>query len=329
MANELIYHAGGTLVLDEPWESQPTFATITLLTMQGTAFSGLGSGYVAVLDEEVTLDDLVLTLPATNVGAKVVTPSDTSGTIGDLTAPGYRMLINRGGRKHWTAVSEFNVTGANVTSIRFDPGLPFALQTGDTVSGLRLSHSIDLSAVTSTFVGKVQAIWKVTVGGVVRVVSRVYDIVKQTLPQPATWADVLDLRPDAAEHMSNVPNKEALVTKAWQTVVQDLFSLGIRHNLVLQDGSTTLRDATVFQTVYNLTVHQNLPVPRSFENQGDLYLDRISRDKDRCLGQLSVPIDENQDGAIQPSEIGVNRKAVYFNSTVNRRQSLNSPLGIT
>lgn len=328
MANELIYQAGGTLVLDEPWTAQPSSATLTLTTMGGQALSGLGTGFADVLNEACDLDDLEVTLPLTNAGARTITPSATVGTIGDLTAPGYAMLLDRGGRKHWQAISEYDTSAGDVTSLRLDPGLPFATKAGDKLYGLRVSYTLDLSAVTSTFVGKIQAVWRVTVGGVVHVVARVYDIVKQTLPQPATWADVLTLRPDAQEHMSNVPNKEALVTRAWETVVQDLFALGIRHNLVVQDGSTTLRDATVAQCLYNLTVHQNLPVPRSFENQGDIYLDRLVRDKDRALGQLSFPVDENQDGIISSSEIGVNRRAVFFNSTVNRRQDTRTPGGV-
>lgn len=341
MANELIYQAGGTLVLDEPWTAQPSSATLTLTTMGGQTLPNLGSGYVDVTAAACTVDDLELTLPATNPGAKVIAPSLTEGLIGDLTSPGYIMLLDRGGRKHWQAVSEYAVDQVeiivppgdtllvdSVTNIRLDPGLPFAVKAGDKMYGLRVSYTLDLSAVTSTFVGKIQAVWRVTVAGVVHVVARVYNIVKQTLPQPATWADVLNLRPDAQEHMSNVPNKEALVTRAWETVVQDLFALGIRHNLVVQDGSTTLRDATVAQCLYNLTVHQNLPVPRSFENQGDIYLDRLVRDKDRALGQLSFPVDENQDGIISSSEIGVNRRAVFFNSTVNRRQDTRTPGGV-
>ena len=328
MANELIYQAGGTLVLDEPWTAQPSSATITLTTMGGQTLPNLGSGYVDVTAAACTVDDLELTLPATNPGAKVIAPSATTGTPGDLTAPEYTLLLDRGGRKHWQSVAEYDVTGSDVTSIRFDPGLPFAVKAGDKAYGLRVSYTLNLSAVTSTFVGKIQAVWRVTVAGVVHVVARVYNIVKQTFPQPATWADVLNLRPDAQEHMSNVPNKEALVTRAWETVVQDLFALGIRHNLVVQDGSTTLRDATVAQCLYNLTVHQNLPVPRSFENQGDIYLDRLVRDKDRALGQLSFPVDENQDGIISSSEVGVNRRAVFFNSTVNRRQDTRTPGGV-
>ena len=323
MANELIYQAGGTLVLDERWEEQPSAATLTLLTLGNTSLTYLGSGYSDISAVACDLDDLVLTMPATNTGAKAVVPTATAGTIGNLTSPGYTMLIDRGGRKHWQVVSEYDVTAGAVTSIRFDPGLPFALKVGDQLFGIRISKAVDFSSVTATYTGKIQAIWRVTVGGVVHVVTRVYDILKQTLIQPATWADVLDLRPDAAEHLSNVPNKESLVTKAWETIVQDLYTLGIRHNLILQDGSTTLRDATVFQTVYNLVLHENLPVPRAFENQGDIYLDRLNRDKDKCLGQLSFPVDENQDGIVSSSEIGKNRRAVFFNSTKRRAVQTN------
>lgn len=318
MANELIYHAGGRLTLDEPWAQAPSAATLTLLTMQGTALSNLGAGFTDVNAQACQVDDLVITLGDANPGAKSLIPSATAGTIGDLTDANYRLLLNRGGRRHYLAVDSWAESGGDITSIRFDPGIPFAIKTGDTLSGLRITYDVDWSSVTGTYTGKVQAIWRVTVAGVVHVVTRVYDVVKQVLNQPATWAHVLELRPDAADHMSNVTNKEALVTKAWDTVVQDLFSLGIRYNLILPDGSTTLRDATVLQCVYNLTVHQNLPVPRSFENQGDIYLDRLNRDRERCLGQLSFPVDENQDGIISPSEIGRNRRAVYFRSTKNR-----------
>lgn len=312
--NELIYQAGGTLVLDEPWTAQPSAATFTLLTMQGQALSTIGGGFEDISEETASLDDLELTFPATNQGAKVIVPTATDGTIGDITSTGYCLLLDRGGRKHWQTVSEYDASGGNITSIRFDPGLPFALKVGDKGYGLRVSYTVDFTEVTSEFTGQLQAVWRVTAGGVVHVVKRVYDLVKQTLQQPATWADVLVLRPDAADHLSNVPNKEALVTKAWETIIQELYDLRIRHNLIVPDGSTYLRDAVVSQTIYNLVVHNDLPAPRIFENQGDAYLDRLLREKDKNLGRLAMPVDLNQDGNIQPSETGINRRAVYFNA---------------
>lgn len=311
--NELIYQAGGTLVLDEPWTAQPSAATFTLLTMQGQALSTIGGGFADISEEDATVDDLQVTFPATNHGAKVITPSATTGTVGDITSNGYCLLIDRGGRKYWQTVSEYDLTGDDISSIRFDAGLPFALKVGDKGYGVRVSYAVDFSSVTSEYTGQLQAVWRVTVDGVVHVVKRIYDLVKQTLQQPATWADVLVLRPDAADHLSNVPNKEALVTKAWETVIQELYDLRIRHNLIVPDGSTYLRDAVVSQTIYNMVIHNDLPAPRIYENQGDAYLDRLLREKDKNLGRLSIPVDANQDSIISPSETR-SRRAVFFNS---------------
>lgn len=311
--NELIFQAGGTLVLDEPWAAQPSEATFTLLTMQGQALSALGGGFTDISEEDATVDDLQITFPATNHGAKVITPSATAGTVGDITSNGYCLLIDRGGRKYWQMVSEYDLSGDDISSIRFDSGLPFALKVGDKGYGVRVSYAVDFSSVTSDYTGQLQAIWRVTVDGTVHVVKRIYDLVKQTLQQPATWADVLVLRPDAADHLSNIPNKEALVTKAWETVIQELYDLRIRHNLIVPDGSTYLRDAVVSQTIYNMVIHNDLPAPRIYENQGDAYLDRLLREKDKNLGRLSIPVDANQDSIISPSETR-SRRAVFFNA---------------
>lgn len=317
--NELIYQQGGVLILDEPWPEQPTSATITIRTLNNAALSSM-SNFADIEDEACTVDDLIITLPATNAGAKVFTPTETSGAIGDLTNDGYRMLLSRGGRKHYVRVAEYDSDGINVNSVRFSAAVPFAVSAGDSVYGLRVSYEVDWSSVTSTFVGQVKAVWKVTVGGVERKIVRIYDVVKQVLLNPATWSDVLAMRPDANDQLSEVSDKEVLVQRAWDTVKQDLYTLGIRFNLIVPDGSTTLKDAVVYQTLYNLTQHQSLPVPRSFEGQGEAYLDRLQRDKDRALSQLQMPVDENEDEIVSTRERGTSRKAVYFRSVLNKRQ---------
>lgn len=315
--NELIYQQGGTLYLDEPWSAQPSAATLTIRTLADKALSTLGGGFTDIEDETATCDNLVLTLPAANAGAKVIAPSATAGTVGALTSPGYKLLINRGGRLYYPKVDEYD--GA-VTSLRFDDSIPFALKAGDTAKGIRVSYTVDWSAVTDTFVGQVKAIWKVTVGGVVQKVVKVYDVVKQILPQPATWADVLALRPDADTQLAHIQDKERLVTQAWQTVVHDLYTMGIRHNLVVQDGSTTLRDATVLQVLYNLTAHSGLPVPRSYDGQGAAYMDNLRRDRERAYSLLQMPVDDNEDGVIARHEKDINRRAIFFRSRPYSRQ---------
>lgn len=317
--NELIYQQGGTLVLDVPFTSQPTSATITIRDLNNRVLSVLGTGFADLEAEDCEVDDMRLTLPATNVGARVVFPTETVGTVPDLTAPGYQLLIDRGGRKHWVAVGEYDTDGVNVTSFRVDSPLPFALQANDKAYGIRVSYDVDWTAVTATFVGQIKATWSVVAGGKTYRHVKIYDVVKQTLPAPATWADVLVMRPDAGDQISEVTVREAIVTRAWETVKQDLYTLGIRFNLIVPDGSTTLKDAVVYQALYNLVQHQSLPVPRSFEGQGDAYLDRLQRDKDRAMSQLQFPVDENQDEVISPSE-KTTRKAAYFRSPLNKRQ---------
>lgn len=318
--NELIYQQGGTLVLDEPWMAQPTSATITIRTPANQVLS-TQSNFSDIEDEACELDDLRLTLPASNAGARVFSPTETIGDIPDLTSAGYRLLIDRGGRKYWTTVGEYDSDNINVTSFRVDSPMPFALVANDKAYGIRVSYDVDWSAVTSTFVGQVKAVWSVVVNSKTYRYVKIYDVVKQILPQPATWADVLAMRPDAGDQISEVTPREDIVARAWETVKQDLYTLGIRHNLIVPDGSTTLKDAVVYQTIYNLTQHQSLPVPKSFEGQGDSYLDRLQRDKDRAMSQLQFPVDDNQDEVISPFE-KTSRKGAYFRSPLNKRQSV-------
>lgn len=318
--NELIYQQGGTLHLDEKWPSQPTAATVTIRTLANKELSTVHASFDDIEDEVCDFDDLVLSLPSSNAGAKLVSPLSTAGTISALTAPNYRLLINRGGRLYYPQVAEYDTGGGAVDSIRFDDAIPFAIKAGDTASGIRVSYTVDWSTVTSTFVGQVKAVWSVTVGGVVNKVVKIYDVVKQVLMQPATWSDVLALRPDADTQLAHIADKERLVTQAWQTVVHDLYTMGIRHNLIVQDGSTTLRDATVYQTLYNLTAHAGLPVPISYSNQGQSYLDNLRRDRERAYSLLQFPVDDNEDGAITRTESKVSRRGIFFRSPPDVRQ---------
>lgn len=318
--NELIYQQGGTLYLDEKWPSQPSAATVTIRTLANKALSTIDGTFDDIEDEACVVDDLVLELPAANAGAKLLMPLATAGTIGHLTAPGYRLLVNRGGRLYYPEVSEYDIGGGAVDSLRFDDGLPFAIKAGDNAYGIRVSYNVDWSDVTHTFTGQVKAIWSVTVDGVVNKVVKIYDVVKQVLMQPATWSDVLALRPDADSQLAHIADKERLVTQAWQTVVHDLYTMGIRHNLIVQDGSTTLRDATVFQTLYNLTAHAGLPVPISYSGQGSVYLDNLRRDRERAYSLLQLPVDDNEDGVISNAEKNINRRGIFWRSSPAARQ---------
>lgn len=312
--NELIYRAGGTLYLDEPFEAQPTAATITIATLGNQGLSTIDSTFTDISAVAASVDNLVLTLPATNRSARLISPSATAGTIPDLTSEGYRLLINRGGRKYWARVAEYDTSGSNVTSFRIDEGIDFDLKAGDTAKGVRVSYAVDWSAVTSTFTGKVKAHWAVTVGGVVHNIVKIYDVVRQVLKQPATWSDVLARRPDADNQMSEVRDKEKLVRTAWEDVVQYLYNRGIRHNLIVPDGSTTLRDAVVLQTLYNLSLHQSLPVPLSYTGQGREYLDELENDRNSALSQLMLPVDGDENFELSAVEEKSRKQAVFMRS---------------
>lgn len=309
--NELIYQAGGTLYLDEPFEAQPSAATITITTLANQALTTIDSTFTDISAEAATVDNLVLTLPATNRGARVISPSGTAGSIGDITSPTYRLLINRGGRKHWVKVGEYD---GSVTSFRVDEGIDFDIKAGDTAKGVRVSYAVDWSAVTSTFTGQVKAHWSVTVAGVVHNIVKIYDVVRQVLKQPATWSDVLARRPDADNQVSEVRDKERLVRTAWEDIVQYLYNRGIRHNLVIPDGATTLRDAVVLQTLYNLTLHQSLPVPLAYSGQGEIYLEELKQDRNSILSQLMMPVDGDENFEITSIENNTRRGGVYMRS---------------
>jgi len=284
----------------------------------------LGSTFADITNVACTLDNLVLTLPASNEQARVLSPSATSGTIGNLTSPGYQLLINRGGRLYYTSVNEYDTNASppptTVTSVRLDSPVPFAIKSGDYAKGIRVSYTVNWATVTETFTGQVKATWKVTVAGTVRKITKIYDVVKQVLLNPATWQDVLSMRPDVDTQLSHIADKQDLVNRAWETVKQDLYTMGIRYNLVVQEDSTTLRDAVVMQCLYNLTTHSNLPVPLAYTGQGEAYLDRLTRDKERFLSLLQMPVDENEDEVIASPEANHNRRTVFFRSAYNHRQ---------
>jgi hypothetical protein len=198
-----------------------------------------------------------------------------------------------------------------------DEGVDFAIKADDTAVGVRVSYDVDWSAVTDDqFVGQVQALWKVTVNGRVQRIRRVYDVVRQVLTRQATWADVLARRPDADENMSQVRDKEKLVETAWEDVVRELYNLGIRHNLLVPNNSTALRDATVLQTILNLTIHQSLPVPPSFMTQPDVYLDNLRSDRSKTLSMLSMPMDKDQNMIISSREAYGNRRAIQLRGKI-------------
>jgi hypothetical protein len=307
--NLLIAGQGGILHLDEPFREQPSAATVSLYPLN-TRGAEVGNGFASVTDAACTLDDLVLTLPAKNAPWKIVCPINTQGTVGDLTDEGRRFLLNRGGRRTWPRVSEYDFDGDVVSEIRFDEGIDFALKTGDTLRGIRVSYDFDLNGLD--FVGKARAVWKVTVGGVVQTTVRVYDIMRQEIKQPATWDDVLNLRPDADDQLSQVANKERFVAQAWNNIVQQLYTMGIRHHLVIQDGSTALKDLTVIQCIHNLVMYQGLSIPDAYIGQGEDYIDRLVTLKAQIMGPLRLAVDENQDGKLTSTETNMKRRQVWF-----------------
>lgn len=318
--NVLLYQQGGTLCLDEPLPAQPSACTITLTALDGSALTEIDSTFTDIDEENVTLDDLVLELPAKAAPWRTVTPTSTTGTVGDMTAEGRRFLLDRGGRKRWVRVSEFDLDGnSDVSEVRFDEGIDYALKTGDTLKGVRCSYVVDWSAVTDDFVGRVKAVWKVTVGGEVRHIVKVYDVVKQVLYCPATWSDVLRLRPDVDNELAKVPDKEALVQQAWEDIVRDLDNMGIRHNLVVPDGSTLLRDATVHQCLINLTQYAGLITPPGYIGQTDDYIEALESKKQSIIGKFAIPVDFDQNGVLTNTEQYDTKRQVWFRR-VNRHR---------
>lgn len=307
--NILVYQQGGRLVLDELFRAQPSEATISITSLGGQVLSGLGD-FADVTNAPCDVSAVVITLPTAIAHVKNLVPSATAGydaDIDDFTDPGYRLLVNRGGRLQWAAVNEYELSGSNVTRLRFDDGFDFALTAGDTARGVRVKYDVDWSAVTSKFVGQVKAVWKVTVNGKVQTHVRLYDIVRQVLHCPAGWDDVVARRPDLDGQTQTFQDKQALVQLAWEDVIADLRNRQILFNMVVPDGSTILRDATVFQVLYNLTAQGVLNVPEKFLGGIVDYLDFIRRERDRVLGDLTLIVDEDEDGLVSSDEVHANR----------------------
>lgn len=308
--NLLITRQGGWIHLDEKLPAQPvsakvSFQEVTMVAASQAPFPALGT-------QNAIVDDLVLTLPDRQHPWRTIQPATTTGTVGNLLAPRRRFLLDRGGRALYVRVSEYDTDGAgDVTNLRIDEGINFSVKDGDTLSGVRCSYYVDLTGIE--FIGTVKVDWEVTMpDGKVRIFSYTYDVMRQELGQPATWADVLRVRPDADNELSQVPDKEVIVEQAWEEIARDLYNMGIRHNLVVQDGSTVLRDAVVLQTILNLTMHQNLTIPQSYIGQGEDYSMHLERKISKALGQFFPPIDTNQDGTLTSSDNLGPRRQVWF-----------------
>jgi hypothetical protein len=315
--NLLITNQGGWLHLDEALPSQPTSASLSLSVVDSKASSS--GGFPAIVGETCVVDDLLLVLPERQAPWRTITPTSTAGTAGDMTAPLRRFLLNRGGRKRFLRPSEADVEDGDVTNIRFDEGIDFTVRAGDTLCGLRCSYYVDLEGVG--FVGRIKGEWRVvTAEGTFRY-TYIYDVMRQEIGQPATWSDVIRVRPDADNELSQIPDKESFVSQAWEEVTRDLYNMGIRHNLIIPNGSTILRDAVVTQTLLNLTMYQNLSVPSSFIGQGEDYMMHLERKVSKTLGQFFVPVDENQDGDITRSDETKGRRQVWFRGRRTTRTS--------
>jgi hypothetical protein len=313
--NLLITGQGGWLHLDEPLREPPVSATVSLRLVEEKRASN--GAFMPLFNEPCVLDDVRFVLPERLSPWRSVEPVSTSGLVGDLTDPRRRLLFLRGGRRLYLTPNEFDVDGnGDVVLLRFDEGIDVSARAGDTLSGIRCSYYVDLDGID--FVGRVQADWQVTLGsGETKRFTHVYDCMRQEIGQPATWRDVLAIRPDADNEMSQVKDKESLVRRAWEQVVERLQSLGIWHNLVIPDGSTSLRDAVVAQTILNMVMHQNLTVPEAFAGQGDYYIQHLERGIQAPLSSFSMPIDGDQDGEIRPGEVDRAARQVWFRG--NRR----------
>lgn len=318
--NELMYQQGGTLYLDENLPFPPVSATFTLRSFGDLVLSAYDEELDDIEAQAATVDALTLTMSASAKGAKLFQPTLTEGAIGDITNGSYRFLVERGGRRQYFRISEYDVTGDNITSFRIDGGLDFPISNGDKIYGLRISYPVDFSTSVSTFVGRLKGTWTVTLSNAsVIKVTKVYDVVRQVLVKQASWADVVARRPDVDLQTAEIRDKESLVNVAWDDMVTKLYNMGIRHNLVIPEYSTVLRDATVMQCLYNLTMHTGISPPAIFDNQGDNYLDFLRREISTVLGGFIMPIDDNEDGIIAAKESGSTRRAVWLRgATFNR-----------
>jgi len=295
---------------------QPSDCTISITQLNNQALSQGGVSLPVVEDEVCDMDDLVLTLPSKSAPWRIVTPTGTVGTVGDMTAEGRRFLLNRGGRKRWARVSEFDTSSAGtvVDEVRFDEGIDYGLKTGDTLSGVRCSYDLDWSTQSSMFVGQIKAVWTVTIDTLVLTFVKVYDVVRQILFCPASWSDVLSLRPELDNEISQVMDKERIVIQAWQDIITNLDKAGVRHNLIIPDGSTVLRDAVVHQVIINLTQYHGLMTPQGYIGQTDNYVEMLEERRNRILGDLRMPVDNNEDGILSHREQFDPKRQHWFKS---------------
>ena len=298
--NLLIARQGGTLHLDEMLPERPASALLTLTEVDRVASST--APFPAVTDAVCTVDDFIAELPARISPWKTIAPTTNSGTVGDLTDKRRRLLLNRGGRRLYLVPNEVDTEPGDVVSLlRFDEGVDCTVKDGDLLCGVRCSYEVSLTGIE--FVGRIQAYWTVTgVSGTVYRFTHVYDSMRQEVGQPASWQDVLDLRPDADNELSQFASKEVFVRKAWDDICTQLRTYGVLHNLVIPNGSTALRDAVVYQTISNLFLFQNLAIPETFIGQGDDYQMHLERKIASYLSTFYMPVDYNQDGTFEESK---------------------------
>ena len=98
--------------------------------------------------------------------------------------------------------------------------------------------------------------------------------------------------------------------------MRDLYNMGIRHNLLIPNSNTALRDATVAKCLYNLTVHMSMPVPVTFMTQPDIYLTTLEGEINRFLGRLAMPLDADQNMIIDAREQHINRRSVQLRGRI-------------
>lgn len=312
MPNVLVYQQGGTLTLDEKLDAQPSAVTVSLRTLGNESLTTLGTGFVDVTDAAATAETLSLTLAATNEGAREVTVSATSGTpTSGMLDPGYRLLLTSSqGRQDWVRPDGRTIDGSDVTKLYLDSKLKFDLAAGDTAKSIRCTYAVDWSSVTSTYTGRIQVIWKVTVGGVVKTIIKVYDIVKQELVCPADETDLLDRQPWLQHKLAHQSALSRALRLGWEKVEQRLSNMGIRTNLIISDGDTNLRDATVWSAL--LVLAQAGHAPTHLQEDIGEWIEMLEHEVITSLGPIRQFVDEDEDGALESGEEDQSRMTPYF-----------------
>lgn len=293
MKTSVLAGVGGRLYLDECFREQPVSATISI-----------NSGYSScpILIEDVAqCDTLVLDLAPTKRNAKRVDVVNTAGTgISSFHDPDFKLTVTYNGRYQWVRVSEFlEQPVGDVLYFCTDDSLDFEIGSegvGGKAFSTRCYYDLAL-ATENIYTGHIQVRWDVEfVSGDRTVVTRTYDVVKQHLHNPASWSDVLQLRPDADHQISRNINKDALVEHAWENLKTELRNRRIYHNLIIPDGYHILKDAVVAQTILNLTIQQGLALPVAFETDPAYYLENLKLQVRKALSDLHLPVDNCRDG---------------------------------